>query len=199
MKWTSATALLVALSAAGAGATYVVTRRPMGPTEIIKNVRAEMGTVTFEQRSALSQLGLALRAAEDRRDELLVAEVLQTRAEVYLELGDSENGLLDLKRISAIRPRDYDLRLQIARLTAESGDVDLAFILNAIAFNALWPKTAIATAAVQNMLGGDEAVAKSRNAVARGPSNDEPCIRASTWSTASFAKSTKRPASTLTM
>ena len=32
-----------------------------------------------------------------------------------------------------------------------------------IAFNALWPKTAIATAAVQNMLGGDEAVAKSRN------------------------------------
>jgi len=126
MKWTSATALLVALSAAGAGATYVMTRRPMGPTEIIKNVRAEMGTVTFEQRSALSQLALALRAAEDRRDELLVAEVLQTRAEVYLELGDSENGLLDLKRISAIRPRDYDLRLQIARLTAESGDVEVA-------------------------------------------------------------------------
>jgi citronellol/citronellal dehydrogenase len=31
-----------------------------------------------------------------------------------------------------------------------------------IAFNALWPRTIIATAAVQNLLGGDEAMAKSR-------------------------------------
>jgi citronellol/citronellal dehydrogenase len=31
-----------------------------------------------------------------------------------------------------------------------------------IAFNALWPKTLIATAAVQNLLGGDTAMAKSR-------------------------------------
>jgi citronellol/citronellal dehydrogenase len=31
-----------------------------------------------------------------------------------------------------------------------------------IAFNSLWPRTIIATAAVQNLLGGDEAMAKSR-------------------------------------
>jgi citronellol/citronellal dehydrogenase len=31
-----------------------------------------------------------------------------------------------------------------------------------IAFNSLWPRTIIATAAVQNMLGGDEAMARSR-------------------------------------
>lgn len=31
-----------------------------------------------------------------------------------------------------------------------------------IAFNSLWPKTIIATAAVQNLLGGDEAMARSR-------------------------------------
>jgi len=31
-----------------------------------------------------------------------------------------------------------------------------------IAFNALWPKTLVATAAVQNLLGGDEAIARSR-------------------------------------
>ncbi|MCB9640673.1 MAG: NAD(P)-dependent oxidoreductase [Myxococcales bacterium] len=31
-----------------------------------------------------------------------------------------------------------------------------------IAFNALWPKTAIATAAVQNILGGDESIQKCR-------------------------------------
>ena len=32
-----------------------------------------------------------------------------------------------------------------------------------VAVNALWPKTAIATAAVQNLLGGDDSVKKSRN------------------------------------
>jgi citronellol/citronellal dehydrogenase len=31
-----------------------------------------------------------------------------------------------------------------------------------IAFNALWPRTIIATAAVQNLLGGEEAMARSR-------------------------------------
>jgi citronellol/citronellal dehydrogenase len=31
-----------------------------------------------------------------------------------------------------------------------------------IAFNALWPRTIIATAAVQNLLGGDEAMRRSR-------------------------------------
>jgi citronellol/citronellal dehydrogenase len=31
-----------------------------------------------------------------------------------------------------------------------------------IAFNSLWPRTIIATAAVQNLLGGDAAMAKSR-------------------------------------
>lgn len=32
-----------------------------------------------------------------------------------------------------------------------------------IAVNALWPRTAIATAAVQNLLGGDQTIQKSRN------------------------------------
>ena len=32
-----------------------------------------------------------------------------------------------------------------------------------IAVNALWPRTAIATAAVQNLLGGDETIRKSRS------------------------------------
>ena len=36
------------------------------------------------------------------------------------------------------------------------------FRRDGIAFNALWPRTAIATAAVQNLLGGDEMVRKSR-------------------------------------
>ena len=32
-----------------------------------------------------------------------------------------------------------------------------------MAVNALWPRTAIATAAVQNILGGDESMRRSRN------------------------------------
>lgn len=32
-----------------------------------------------------------------------------------------------------------------------------------VAVNALWPRTAIATAAVKNLLGGDQAMKKSRN------------------------------------
>lgn len=36
------------------------------------------------------------------------------------------------------------------------------FRADGVAFNALWPRTIIATAAVQNLLGGDEAMAKSR-------------------------------------
>ena len=36
------------------------------------------------------------------------------------------------------------------------------FRADGIAFNSLWPRTLIATAAVQNLLGGDEAMARSR-------------------------------------
>jgi citronellol/citronellal dehydrogenase len=37
------------------------------------------------------------------------------------------------------------------------------FADDGIAFNSLWPRTIIATAAVQNILGGDEAMARSRS------------------------------------
>lgn len=126
MKWTSATALLVALSAAGAGATYVLTRRPMGPTEIIAQIRSEMGEVTFEQRTALRQLGLALTTAEGRQDDELVARVLETRSDVHLSLGDTESALTDLKRIARLHPSDFDLRLRIAGLMAGRGQVEEA-------------------------------------------------------------------------
>jgi len=36
------------------------------------------------------------------------------------------------------------------------------FRKDGIAFNCLWPKTIIATAAIQNILGGEEAIKKSR-------------------------------------
>ena len=36
------------------------------------------------------------------------------------------------------------------------------FASDGIAFNSLWPRTLIATAAVQNLLGGDESMARSR-------------------------------------
>ncbi len=122
MKWTSATALIAALSAAGAATTYVITRRPMGPAEIIAEVRAEMDTLAFEQRTALSQLALALAAAEDGGDELLIAEVLTARADVFLKLSDTTNALADLKRAEALQPGDVELKLRIAGLLSVSGE-----------------------------------------------------------------------------
>ena len=49
----------------------------------------------------------------------------------------------------------YGMSLCTLGMAAEFAD-------DGIAFNALWPKTLIATAAVQNLLGGDVAMAKSR-------------------------------------
>ena len=122
MKWTSATALIAALSAAAAGTTYVVTRRPVGPAEIVRGVRREMDSVTFQQRAALAQLDVALTTAENRRDDELKGEILQTRSEVYLQLGDEERALEDLKRIEALRPGDFAHRLRIAELMKTMGD-----------------------------------------------------------------------------
>ncbi len=126
MKWTSATALIAALSAAGAATTYVITRRPMGPTEIIEEVRAEMDTLAFEQRTAMTQLALALAAAEERGDERLVAEVLTARADVFLKLADTGGALTDLKRVQALQPENVELQLRIAELQSAAGEVSSA-------------------------------------------------------------------------
>ena len=122
MKWTSATALIAALSAAAAGTTYVLTRRPVGPAEIVRGVREDMDSVTFQQRAALLQLNEALAAAEKRRDDDLTVAILSTRAEVHLQLEDNARVLDDLSRIETIRPGDFALQLRIASLIASMGD-----------------------------------------------------------------------------
>lgn len=122
MKWTSATALIAALSAAAAGTTYVLTRRPVGPAEIVRGVRGEMDSLTFQQRAALLQLDEALAVAEDRRDDDLTVAVLTTRADVHLQLEDLERVLDDLSRVESIRPGDFALQLRIAGLMASMGN-----------------------------------------------------------------------------
>jgi len=126
MNWTSATALIAALSAAGAATTYVLTRRPMGPTEIIAEVRADMDTVAFEHRTALSQLAFALAAAEDRDNKQLIAEVLTARADVHLKLRDRATALTDLQRVQSLQPNKVDLQLRIAELQSAAGETDAA-------------------------------------------------------------------------
>jgi len=126
MKWTSATALLAALSAAAAGTTYVMTRRPVGPAEIVRGVLEDMDSVTFQQRAALLQLDEALAAAEGRGDADLTVKILSTRADVHLQLEDNERVLEDLARIETIRPGDFALKLRIADLMASMGDEDKA-------------------------------------------------------------------------
>lgn len=123
MKWTSVTALIAALSAAtAAGTTYLLTRRPVGPAEIVRGVRKDMDSVTFQERAALRELDEALAAAENRRDDDLTVEILATRADVYLQLEDSQRVLEDLARIESMRPGDFALQLRIAGLMASVGD-----------------------------------------------------------------------------
>ena len=50
----------------------------------------------------------------------------------------------------------YGMSLCVLGMAAE-------FAKQGVAVNALWPRTAIATAAVRNLLGGEEAIAKCRN------------------------------------
>ena len=56
--------------------------------------------------------------------------------------------------LHAVEVRDDDADLGLAVDEAEHG----------IGANCLWPRTIIATAAVQNLLGGDEAMARARTA-----------------------------------
>jgi citronellol/citronellal dehydrogenase len=55
-----------------------------------------------------------------------------------------------------------------------------------IAFNSLWPRTIIATAAVQNLLGGDEAMAKARKPEIMGDAAHEIFIRPARECTGNF-------------
>ncbi|MDG1490324.1 MAG: hypothetical protein P8R43_00440, partial [Planctomycetota bacterium] len=127
MNWTSATALFAALSAAGAATTYVLTRRPMGPTEIVAEVRADLDTLAFEQRSALSQLAFALTAAEDRDNKKLIAEVLTARADVHLKLRDRATAIIDLQRVQSLQPYNFDLQLRIAEIQSAAGETGAAY------------------------------------------------------------------------
>ena len=55
-----------------------------------------------------------------------------------------------------------------------------------IAFNSLWPRTIIATAAVQNLLGGDEAMAKARTPEIMGDAAHAVFVRDSRSCTGNF-------------
>jgi citronellol/citronellal dehydrogenase len=55
-----------------------------------------------------------------------------------------------------------------------------------IAFNSLWPRTIIATAAVQNLLGGDEAMAKARTPEIMGDAAHAIFVRPSRECTGNF-------------
>jgi citronellol/citronellal dehydrogenase len=60
------------------------------------------------------------------------------------------------------------------------------FKADGIAFNSLWPRTIIATAAVQNLLGGDEAMAKARTPEIMGDAAHAIFVRPSRECTGNF-------------
>ncbi len=122
MKWTTATALLLALSAGGVGVAVVATRKPKEPAEILAEIRAEMPSPIFDRGGALMRLEKALDASRLSDDKEVVAQLLETRASLYRDLKSYTKAREDLELLeTSYRRGDKQLRLEIAKLQALEG------------------------------------------------------------------------------
>lgn len=136
MKWTTATALLLALSAAGVGAAVVATREPMPPAEMLASVRSRMGRPLFDSAEALRELDAALEGRGGRLTLQLERDLLRTRADLYADIGSLDRAREDVERLiasheaEALPDRDplvQRLALEAVQLQSEDGDLLPAF------------------------------------------------------------------------
>lgn len=124
MKWTTATALLLALSAGGVGVAVVATRKPKSPLEVLEEVRSQIDSPLFDRTAALRELE---RILDGRRGELsndVAAELLRTRATLYKDLESYDRAREDLELLlTSYRPNDNELRLEIAQLQISENQI----------------------------------------------------------------------------
>lgn len=118
MKWTSATALVLALGAAGVGVNIVMNRRPRTPQEVIEAIRAEIDEATFDEATAIRQLDRALDGADG--DDATMSQLLRLRADLYADLANFGKARADLERLSSLQPtEDPALIVELAELQAK--------------------------------------------------------------------------------
>ena len=119
MKWTTATALFLAIAAGGVGVTAVLNRKPKDPDEILAELRRESEGPAFDRDSAVERLARALEDPRVRGDLELEARLRRTRAEIYRDLSLYSEARADLEILqSTAAEPDRDLELEIIKLMA---------------------------------------------------------------------------------
>ncbi len=140
MKWTTATALLLALSAGGIGVAVVTTREPVSPAGMLENVRRQMGRPLFDSAEALRELDKALEGRMGQLTLELERDLLRARADVYESIGSLERARQDVERLIASHeaetgssdlpghaPIVQSLALEAVRLQSDDGELLAAF------------------------------------------------------------------------
>ncbi|MEM8710205.1 MAG: tetratricopeptide repeat protein [Planctomycetota bacterium] len=123
MKWTTATALFLALSAGGVGVTAVMNRKPKEPRQILKEIQANIDATNFDRDSAVERLAAALEDDSIIADPELEQELLRMRADIYTELKSYKEARGDLEILQSKGNRDdRDLALEIIQLRAMEAD-----------------------------------------------------------------------------
>ena len=127
MKWTTATALFLAIAAGGVGVTAVLNRKPMDPDEVLEELRRESEGPAFDRDSAVERLAKALEDPRVLKDVELEARLRRTRAEIYRDLNLYPEARADLEILqsNASEP-NRDLELEIIKLMALDGQREAA-------------------------------------------------------------------------
>ncbi|QDV06709.1 hypothetical protein Poly30_22240 [Planctomycetes bacterium Poly30] len=123
MKWTTATALFLALAAGGVGVTAVLNRKPKTPDEVLTDIRREMDGPAFDRDAAVNRLAAALEDERVELDPKLEAKLLRMRADIYRELKMYAESRGDLERLrkesSATEDEPGELGRETVQLTTD--------------------------------------------------------------------------------
>lgn len=136
MKWTTATALLLALSAGGAGVAVVTAREPKSQAEVLSSLRSQMGRPLFDSAAAIRELDDILEGDAGPLTVALERELLRARADVYESIGSIGRAREDVERILASYEADaasqgapasaariQSLTVEVIRLQSDEGEL----------------------------------------------------------------------------
>ncbi len=143
--------LAIALRAARDGANVALIAKTNEPHPKLE------GTVHTAAEAIEEAGGRALPIVGDIREEEQVEAAVQEAVARFggIDVAINNASAINLAGTEALELKRYDLMQDALGMAEEFRD-------DGIAFNSLWPRTIVATAAVQNLLGGDEAMARSR-------------------------------------